>query len=749
MDALVRVAVPIGLHRSSVRPAEHTLILKSTYVLAHGGYAQPAPMQEALREAQREGGRLIYPTDFSESKAACDVVFVGPVLLGDGPVSLRAGVFQRNASTPRVFGPAVQLDRQWAASCAPADGRMPFPALPLALEMLGTTFRMSSTIPAPMPLAALVVRDRWSHMIGVALRVDTILIDPMRASVEVIAKGTFSYSGDVHQDVVAVVDTQAALATTSPDQMRTWPRVRVVDATFRRPAPTERSVPVATVRKPALTARLSAPTVAAPVAPPPANAYVDDPLSDDAPTFDGDESTFVLGDESLEDVIDAALGKAAHGPVPSETMTIDVEDAELLEPPTIPPPPHSMQEAMPATRPLGSPYAEAPRLDTITLDAPSTSDLVEPPNARAIPWSPVFNQPPDFKTGIIPVPEILNAGRDASLPPWIAASPPPAPTTTQGSGGAASVSGLPPLPSLSSLVVARDPNATAEVRRPAFAKGDPGDTGPTWLAQRNANAGARLSTEGTPFRAQNDPQPAAIAPAEPVSPFGLEQTATQLPLEPLAVREPPLVTPPVEPVKPPSALAGMGMALQRGAPPVISPPEPAIVMQPMGGMARLQAAPDVPPAAPSAPAIVVPPPPASVKPELVPPSRPIPPSRPVPPPRGSAPEIPKGDQSYSSIRKPDLMTPAEEARKKRAKPPPGNGPKIEGLTVEEYAFIRAALWADEAHRKEILKENGLTELKWKVIDRRWSKHIESLAEKPTELATLLEILQRATVDLDR
>jgi hypothetical protein len=118
------------------------------------------------------------------------------------------------------------------------------------------------------------------------------------------------------------------------------------------------------------------------------------------------------------------------------------------------------------------------------------------------------------------------------------------------------------------------------------------------------------------------------------------------------------------------------------------------------------------------------------------------PPPPASPPVAVIPEV----TSYAEVPKPELTAPPNQAEVRRAKVKPGTGPKIEGLTVEEYAHIRAALWADEAHRKEILKEHGLTELKWKVIDRRWSKHIESLAEKPAELSTLLEVLQRATFE---
>jgi hypothetical protein len=33
-----------------------------------------------------------------------------------------------------------------------------------------------------------------------------------------------------------------------------------------------------------------------------------------------------------------------------------------------------------------------------------------------------------------------------------------------------------------------------------------------------------------------------------------------------------------------------------------------------------------------------------------------------------------------------------------------------------------------------------------VIERRWSKHIEALAERPAELSSLLEVLQRASAE---
>jgi hypothetical protein len=183
----------------------------------------------------------------------------------------------------------------------------------------------------------------------------------------------------------------------------------------------------------------------------------------------------------------------------------------------------------------------------------------------------------------------------------------------------------------------------------------------------------------------------------------------------------------------PSALKGMGMSLQRAPetvapPPVVAAPQAAPL--PMMGLARLGASgePAPPEMAAKLPAVSLDSPVAA---------SPLPASPPV----AVIPEV----TSYAEVPKPELTAPPNQAEVRRAVKP-GTGPKIEGLTVEEYAHIRAALWADEAHRKEILKEHGLTELKWKVIDRRWSKHIESLAEKPAELSTLLEVLQRATFE---
>jgi hypothetical protein len=710
VDALVKAAIPIGLVRSSVRASEFTLVLKSTWVLQHGGYARLAPFQEMLREPQREAGRLIYPTDFVEAKLACDVVLIGPVLMADGPFSLRVGGLQRTSPTPRALGPAVQLDRQWASSCAPADGRMPHPAFPLVVDLQGRDFRLGSSIPGPTPWVALIVEDRVDRPLLVTLRLDTVLVDPARAQVELVMRGVFSYSGAVDREVVAAVNPLGA-PPTSTDELRSWTRVRLVEPSLRRPSPTARGDAPVLERKPSNTQRLVAQAPAPPAAPAPDSSDLDD-----APTFSGDE-TFILGDASVDGVILEALK-------PEPTITLEAIDDD---PPTIPPkrlaPVQAARVDVPpaASHAQAPPRAELPRSDTVTLDVP------------VVPLAVSTALMPAITPGLV---------SSAAMPfrppgPWSAVGPRPAQAPETPSN-----QGLPALPSLASLVVAPE---TAEVTRPKLSTG----VGPQWLSTQGPRSSRSPTTAGTPFGGRSDD----LHTARPAFPFGLEPTAvdtteqrspvaastdgaTERRDEPARSVAPPAgLEPhklaPLEPVAAPSALAGLAASLSRSAPPpppvrplASEPPPPApIPMSLLRGVPSALGSEHVPglpaPASPPSPSGFVEAPADHPRAEPVGPSSPL--------------------------EAPDLVAGPGPA-KKRLRPAPGSGPKIEGLTIEEYAFLRAALWADEANRRDILKENDLTELKWKVIERRWSKHIEALAERPAELSSLLEVLQRASAE---
>lgn len=64
--------------------------------------------------------------------------------------------------------------------------------------------------------------------------------------------------------------------------------------------------------------------------------------------------------------------------------------------------------------------------------------------------------------------------------------------------------------------------------------------------------------------------------------------------------------------------------------------------------------------------------------------------------------------------------------------------RIEGLTLDEYAAIRASLWAESTPRKQTLKRHGLSELRWRVVERRWERHLDEAG--PEALAPLVDLL---------
>jgi hypothetical protein len=71
--------------------------------------------------------------------------------------------------------------------------------------------------------------------------------------------------------------------------------------------------------------------------------------------------------------------------------------------------------------------------------------------------------------------------------------------------------------------------------------------------------------------------------------------------------------------------------------------------------------------------------------------------------------------------------------------------RLEGMAVEEYAAIRAALWVEGAPRKKTLKDHGLTELRWRVVERKWERHFDEVG--PEGLAPLVDLLAAANAML--
>jgi hypothetical protein len=66
--------------------------------------------------------------------------------------------------------------------------------------------------------------------------------------------------------------------------------------------------------------------------------------------------------------------------------------------------------------------------------------------------------------------------------------------------------------------------------------------------------------------------------------------------------------------------------------------------------------------------------------------------------------------------------------------------KIDGVTFERFAQICGRLWRGE-DRRELLRSEGLTELGWRLIERRWKQQLE--LTPPGQLAPMLALLDRA------
>lgn len=175
---------------------------------------------------------------------------------------------------------------------------------------------------------------------------------------------------------------------------------------------------------------------------------------------------------------------------------------------------------------------------------------------------------------------------------------------------------------------------------------------------------------------------------------------------------------------PPTPFANRGA----GAPPANAPPPsaPAIV---------------APPPPPSVPAIVAPPPPPSAPAIVAPP--PPPPSAPAlhaPPPFIASPiagpakayDVPTyARRTFATGDANELSIPSGPgASTERAAPPVK---RLQGLSLEELAAIRSELWEQPESRRAVLKRHGLSELRWRVVERAWAAELETMLVDPDKV----------------
>lgn len=69
--------------------------------------------------------------------------------------------------------------------------------------------------------------------------------------------------------------------------------------------------------------------------------------------------------------------------------------------------------------------------------------------------------------------------------------------------------------------------------------------------------------------------------------------------------------------------------------------------------------------------------------------------------------------------------------------------RIEGLTLEEFTELRGQVLGEPKSRAEVLKARGLGEVRWRIIERRWATHFQTLEQKPDALVALAADMRRA------
>jgi hypothetical protein len=72
--------------------------------------------------------------------------------------------------------------------------------------------------------------------------------------------------------------------------------------------------------------------------------------------------------------------------------------------------------------------------------------------------------------------------------------------------------------------------------------------------------------------------------------------------------------------------------------------------------------------------------------------------------------------------------------------------RIDGFTLEQIATIREGLLRKPEQRRALFKEHGLTELKWRLVERRLAEHLRKLEAQPADLVREVRALARHRAD---
>jgi hypothetical protein len=176
---------------------------------------------------------------------------------------------------------------------------------------------------------------------------------------------------------------------------------------------------------------------------------------------------------------------------------------------------------------------------------------------------------------------------------------------------------------------------------------------------------------------------------------------------------------------PPTPFANRGAAAPPSNAPPPPPSAPAIVAPQPPPSAPAIVAPQPPP---SAPAIVAPQPPPSAPAITAPP--PFVPSPIVRPAKAyDVPTYARGTFATGDAN--ELSIPSGPGASTEPAAPPVK--RIQGLSLEELAALRAELWDQPESRRAVLKRHGLSELRWRVVERAWAAELETMLVDPDKV----------------
>ncbi len=233
MLVATRAPLQVGVVPWPGAPGTWTIVVKRSFELIERGTAPPAADTSSLGlDRTSLDGRVLHPTDFAPSKQECDVLVVGDQLLGPrGPVRLVAGELRKLAESAAPFGPRAgvgdsgdpmdpSLAGAWAAASfdpeafqsAPRDQRIPRPRLPLDLVVDVVDQRFATRLEVTPPEAMFLDPSGWLPRVPIALRADTVTIDPRERLLSVVFRGLATAEGGAryYNSLFALNDEGAA-----------------------------------------------------------------------------------------------------------------------------------------------------------------------------------------------------------------------------------------------------------------------------------------------------------------------------------------------------------------------------------------------------------------------------------------------------------------------------------------------------------------------------------------------------------